>query len=151
MWVLCNIHLDQKIRTQKMFCCLFVVAACVGLTSGSLTSCDEVRKVFQLRQIGPVKSLPERPREGSDLQVCQSRNLTCCTKKMEERYQVAARQDVQNLLQTSSSSLKFLISRNVAAFQGQTWERGMELLQCPTQQAPAWALSRGSLGIVLET
>lgn len=46
-----------------MLCCLFV-AACVGLSSGSLTSCDEVRKVFQLRQIGPVKSLPERPREG---------------------------------------------------------------------------------------
>ncbi|XP_064817966.1 glypican-5-like [Oncorhynchus masou masou] len=100
---------------QKMLC-LFV-AACVGLISGSLTSCDEVRKVFQLRQIGPVKSLPERPREGSDLQVCQSRNLTCCSKKMEERYQVAARRDVQNLLQTSSASLKFLFSRNVAAFQ----------------------------------
>ncbi|XP_016396702.1 glypican-5a [Sinocyclocheilus rhinocerous] len=54
---------------------------------------------------------------GSDLQVCLSKNLTCCTKKMEERYQVAARRDVQNLLQITSSSLKFLISRNVAAFQ----------------------------------
>uniref|UniRef100_A0AAZ3R0V5 Glypican 5a n=1 Tax=Oncorhynchus tshawytscha TaxID=74940 RepID=A0AAZ3R0V5_ONCTS len=108
----------MKMGLQKMLCCLFV-AACVGLISpvGSLTSCDEVRKVFQLRQIGPVKSLPKRPREGSDLQVCQSRNLTCCSKKMEERYQVAARRDVQNLLQTSSASLKFLISRNVAAFQ----------------------------------
>ncbi|KAM9396104.1 glypican-5a [Salvelinus alpinus] len=110
--------------TQKMLCCLFV-AACVGLSSGSLTSCDEVRKVFQLRQIGPVKSLPERPREGSDLQVCQSRNLTCCTRKMEERYQVAARRDVQNLLQTSSASLKFLISRNIAAFQ-ETFESLMK-------------------------
>lgn len=36
---------------------------------------------------------------------------------MEEKYQVAARRDIQNLLQMSSSSLKFLISRNVAAFQ----------------------------------
>uniref|UniRef100_A0A4W5KRU5 Glypican 5a n=1 Tax=Hucho hucho TaxID=62062 RepID=A0A4W5KRU5_9TELE len=62
---------------------------------------------------------------GSDLQVCQSRNLTCCTKKMEERYQVAARRDVQNLLQTSSSSLSFLISRNVAAFQ-ETFESLMK-------------------------
>lgn len=57
---------------------------------------------------------------GSDLQVCTSKNLTCCTKKMEEKYQLAARRDIQNLLQTSSSSLKFLISRNVAAFQGNT-------------------------------
>lgn len=57
---------------------------------------------------------------GSDLQVCRSKSLTCCTKKMEERYQVAARRDIENLLQTSSSSLKFLISRNLAAFQGKT-------------------------------
>src|SRR4029434_10031560 len=56
---------------------------------------------------------------GNDLQVCTSRNLTCCTKKMEERYQVAARRDIQNLLQMSSSPLKFLISRNVAVFQGE--------------------------------
>ncbi|TKS70298.1 Glypican-5 Secreted glypican-5 [Collichthys lucidus] len=54
---------------------------------------------------------------GSDLQVCTSKNLTCCTKKVEERYQVAARRDIQNFIQMSSSSLKFLISRNVAAFQ----------------------------------
>lgn len=54
----------------------------------------------------------------SDLQVCVSKNLTCCTKKMEEKYQLAARRDVQNLLQTSSSGLKLLISRNVAALQG---------------------------------
>lgn len=60
---------------------------------------------------------------GSDLQVCVSKNLTCCTKKMEEKYQWAARRDIQNLLQTSSSSLKFLISRNVAAFQGEATPR----------------------------
>lgn len=36
---------------------------------------------------------------------------------MEERFQVAARQDMQQVLQTSSSTLKFLISRNAAAFQ----------------------------------
>uniref|UniRef100_A0A667WS53 Glypican 5a n=1 Tax=Myripristis murdjan TaxID=586833 RepID=A0A667WS53_9TELE len=96
---------------------VFLLACFTGLTCGSLNSCDEVRKVFQLRQIGPSKLLPSSPKPGSDLQVCTSRNLTCCSKKMEERYQVAARRDIQNLLQTSSSSLKFLISRNVAAFQ----------------------------------
>ncbi|XP_057187464.1 glypican-5a [Triplophysa rosa] len=99
------------------------VLICAVLTSfmevnvGSLTNCDEARKVFQLKQIGPVKYVPETPRTGSDLQVCMSRNVTCCTKKMEERYQVAARRDIQNLLQISSSGLKVLISRNVAAFQ----------------------------------
>ncbi|XP_022047246.2 glypican-5a [Acanthochromis polyacanthus] len=97
--------------------CVFLLACCCGSGFGSSNKCDEVRKVFQLRQIGPNQLLPLSPRPGSDLQVCMSKNLTCCTKKMEEKYQVAARRDIQNLLQTSSSSLKFLISRNVAAFQ----------------------------------
>nr|XP_020466358.1 glypican-5-like [Monopterus albus] len=97
--------------------CIFLLACCCGLGFGSPNRCDEVRKVFQLRQIGPNQLLPSSPRPGPDLQVCMSKNLTCCTKKMEEKYQVAARRDIQNLLQTSSSGLKFLISHNVAAFQ----------------------------------
>ncbi|KAJ0056593.1 hypothetical protein NL108_010523 [Boleophthalmus pectinirostris] len=95
----------------------FLLACFCGSVLGNPNKCDEVRKVFQLRQIGPSQLLPLSPRPGSDLQVCTSKNLTCCTKKMEERYQMAARRDIQNLLQMSSSSLKFLISRNVAAFQ----------------------------------
>ncbi|XP_019385302.1 PREDICTED: glypican-5-like [Crocodylus porosus] len=55
---------------------------------------------------------------GTDLQVCTSKNPTCCTKNMEERYQVSAKQDIQEVLQESSSALKFLISHNAAAFQG---------------------------------
>ncbi|XP_029974515.1 glypican-5a [Salarias fasciatus] len=99
--------------------CVVLLAwcCCCGFGLGRANKCDEVRKVFQLRQIGPNQLLPLSPRPGSDLQVCTSKNLTCCTKKMEERYQLAARRDIQNILQTSSSSLKFLISRNVAAFQ----------------------------------
>ncbi|KAM9764535.1 glypican-5a [Menidia menidia] len=95
-------------------CVLLLVCSCV---SRSPNKCDEVRKVFQLREIGPNHLLPLTPRAGPDLQVCTSKNLTCCTKKMEEKYQVAARRDIQNLLQMYSSPLKLLISRNVAAFQ----------------------------------
>ncbi|XP_048151720.1 glypican-5 isoform X2 [Corvus hawaiiensis] len=80
-------------------------------------SCEAVRKVFQLRRLGPLGGVPEFPRAGVDLQVCTSRNPTCCTKKMEERYQTAAKQDIQQVLQTSSATLKFLISHNAAAFQ----------------------------------
>ncbi|XP_053912356.1 glypican-5 isoform X2 [Cuculus canorus] len=80
-------------------------------------SCESVRKVFQLRQLGSLKGIPESPRAGVDLQVCTSKNPTCCTKKMEERYQTAVKQDIQQVLQTSSATLKFLISRNAAAFQ----------------------------------
>ncbi|NXD57045.1 GPC5 protein, partial [Corvus moneduloides] len=80
-------------------------------------SCEAVRKVFQLRRLGPLGGVPEFPRAGVDLQVCTSKNPTCCTKKMEEKYQNAAKQDIQQVLQTSSATLKFLISHNAAAFQ----------------------------------
>ncbi|NWS96723.1 GPC5 protein, partial [Mionectes macconnelli] len=65
---------------------------------------------------------------GVDLQVCTSRNLTCCTKKMEERYQTAAKQDIQQVIQTSSATLKFLISRHAAAFQ-ETFEMLIRLAE----------------------
>lgn len=97
-------------------CILSLVCLCHAVL-GSPNKCDEVRKVYQLRQIGQIQLLPTSPRLGSDLLVCSSKNQTCCTKKMEEKYQLAARRDIQNLLQTSSSSLKFLFSRHVAAFQ----------------------------------
>ncbi|NWW78565.1 GPC5 protein, partial [Climacteris rufus] len=54
---------------------------------------------------------------GVDLQVCTSKNPTCCNKNMEEKYQAAAKQDIQQALQTSSTTIKFLISCNAAAFQ----------------------------------
>ncbi|XP_057687196.1 glypican-5a isoform X1 [Corythoichthys intestinalis] len=100
--------------TSYTFLLAYLCVVCFGNTH----KCDDVRKVFQLRQIGPNQLLPLSPRPGLDLQVCRSKSQSCCTKKMEERYQIAARRDIENLLQTSSSSLKFLISRNVAAFQG---------------------------------
>ncbi|XP_075805690.1 glypican-5 isoform X4 [Microtus pennsylvanicus] len=97
--------------------CLLLLALLGSTRSEGVESCEEVRKLFQWRLGGPVKGLPYTPRAGPDLQVCVSKNPTCCTRKMEERYQIAARQDFQQVLQTSSSTLKLLISRNAAAFQ----------------------------------
>ncbi|XP_032258670.1 glypican-5 isoform X7 [Phoca vitulina] len=98
-------------------CCLLLLALAGASRSEGVQSCEEVRKLFQWRLVGAVKGLPDSPRAGPDLQVCISKKPTCCTRKMEERYQIAARQDMQQVLQTSSSTLKFLISRNAAAFQ----------------------------------
>ncbi|XP_005037828.2 PREDICTED: glypican-5 isoform X1 [Ficedula albicollis] len=47
---------------------------------------------------------------------------------MEERYQIAAEQDIQQVLQTSSATLKFLISHNAAAFQ-ETFEMLIRLAE----------------------
>ncbi|XP_060247571.1 glypican-5 isoform X4 [Meriones unguiculatus] len=127
--------------------CLLLLALLGSTRSEGVESCDEVRKLFQWRLGGAVKGLPDAPRAGRswpgsvrgpgrgllglrprssrhpevvlgpDLQVCITKNPTCCNRKMEERYQIAARQDLQQVLQTSSSTLKLLISRNAAAFQ----------------------------------
>ncbi|XP_020145861.2 glypican-5 [Microcebus murinus] len=99
------------------FRCLLLLALVGSARSEGVQTCEEVRKLFQWRLAGAVKGLPESPRAGPDLQVCVSKKPTCCTRKMEERYQIVARQDMQQVLQTSSSTLKFLISRNAAVFQ----------------------------------
>ncbi|XP_033033325.1 glypican-5 [Trachypithecus francoisi] len=99
------------------FRCLLLLALVGSARSEGVQTCEEVRKLFQWRLLGAVRGLPDSPRAGPDLQVCISTKPTCCTRKMEERYQIAAHQDMQQFLQTSSSALKFLISRNAAAFQ----------------------------------
>lgn len=55
---------------------------------------------------------------GADLQVCQTKGPSCCSKKMEERYQVAARSNMESGLQVVSAQLKRLIIQNAAIFQG---------------------------------
>ncbi|XP_059758796.1 glypican-5 isoform X1 [Balaenoptera ricei] len=105
-------------QTWRVGCRCLLLLALVGSTrSEGLQSCEEVRKLFQWRLVGPVKGLQDSPRAGPDLQVCIAKKPACCTRKMEESYQIAALQDMQQVLQTSSSTLKFLISRNAAAFQ----------------------------------
>lgn len=40
------------------------IAVFTDVCRGTLMNCEEVRKVFQLKQIGPAKSIPETPRTG---------------------------------------------------------------------------------------
>ena len=58
---------------------------------------------------------------GSDLQVCLPKGPTCCSRKMEEKYQLTARLNMEQLLQSVSMELKFLIIQNAAVFQGEFW------------------------------
>ncbi|KAJ8246989.1 hypothetical protein GJAV_G00257510 [Gymnothorax javanicus] len=83
---------------------------------GQIPDCQVVRSSFQLQHPG-VKWIPESPVSGSDLQVCQAKGLTCCTRKMEERYLISARQNMESSLQASSARLKHLIIQNAAIFQ----------------------------------
>ncbi|TWW55826.1 Glypican-3 GTR2-2 [Takifugu flavidus] len=77
---------------------------------------DYTRVELSDRQIEKAKE----PKSGADLQVCQTKGPTCCSKKMEERYQVAARSNMESGLQVVSAQLKRLIIQNAAIFQGKT-------------------------------
>lgn len=54
----------------------------------------------------------------SDLQICQHRAPTCCTKKMEESYQAAVRRERTQSIQALNFELKYMIVGHITAFQG---------------------------------
>ncbi|TSK53749.1 Glypican-5 [Bagarius yarrelli] len=88
-----------------------------GVQSAGAHSCHEVKTAFQLRQIGPLKWVPDTAATDTELQICKHQGLTCCTRKMEESYHAAARRDtLQNIL-SYSLELKYLIIGHAAAIQ----------------------------------
>uniref|UniRef100_A0A8C5I0M4 Glypican-3 n=1 Tax=Gouania willdenowi TaxID=441366 RepID=A0A8C5I0M4_GOUWI len=95
---------------------LCVLIQMVPLTCAQVPNCQEVRAVFQSLHPGS-KWVPESPVSGADLQVCQTKGPSCCSKKMEDRYHLAARGNVETSLQIVSAQLKSLIIQNAAIFQ----------------------------------
>ncbi|CAL1614118.1 unnamed protein product [Knipowitschia caucasica] len=97
--------------------CTLVLVLSVPGGGGHVQNCQEVRAVFHTFHPGS-KWVPENPVSGSDLQVCQSKGLSCCSRKMEERYHAAARSNMESGLQAVGAQLKRLIIQNAAIFQG---------------------------------
>ncbi|NWW96934.1 GPC3 protein, partial [Rhynochetos jubatus] len=99
---------------------LLLTAALLGALGGAQptgeAACRPVRAAFQVLQPG-AKWVPESPVPGSDLQVCIPKGSTCCSRKMEEKYQATARLNMEQLLQSASMELKFLVIQNAAVFQ----------------------------------
>ncbi|KAJ7324926.1 hypothetical protein JRQ81_017946 [Phrynocephalus forsythii] len=106
---------------------LLLLATAAGLCSGvwgvKNPSCHEVRTAFQIRQIGPLKLVPDVPTTDSTLQICQQRAPTCCTKKMEESYQAAVRRERMESIQTLNFELKYMIVGHITAFQGRNTDK----------------------------
>ncbi|MFT7808628.1 growth arrest-specific protein 6 isoform X1 [Arapaima gigas] len=117
---------------------LLSLLSLVGRAGGQVPSCHEVRATFQLLHPA-VKWAPESPVSGSDLQVCQTKGATCCSRKMEERYQAAARQTVESSLQASSARLKLLIIQNAAVFQAAALEAGSPSLSRGSVTPADWS------------
>nr|XP_056715187.1 glypican-3 [Euleptes europaea] len=95
--------------------CALLWAAAL-LSARAEAACQRVRATFPAVQHG-AKWLPESPGAGLDLQVCVPKVPTCCSRKIEEKYQAMARSNMEQLLQSASMELKFFIIQNAAVFQ----------------------------------
>ncbi|XP_075797252.1 glypican-3 isoform X1 [Pelodiscus sinensis] len=93
-----------------------LAALCLRGCAQPDATCQRVRAAFQLLQPG-AKGVPDSPGPGADLQVCVPKGSTCCSRRMEEKYQATARATMEQLLQSASMELKFLIIQNAALFQ----------------------------------
>ncbi|XP_066503962.1 glypican-5b [Hoplias malabaricus] len=104
------------VRFGRVCVCWLLVTLCWTWT-GHSHSCHEVKTAFQLRQVGPLRWVPETAAPDAELQICKHQGPTCCTRKMEESYHAAARRDtLQNIL-SYSFELKYLILGHAEAFQ----------------------------------
>ncbi|KAM9835617.1 glypican-3 [Syngnathus typhle] len=104
-----------SLRVTSALLCACLLWLFSGI-SGQTPNCQEVRAVFQTLHPGS-KWVPETAVSGADLQVCQTKGPACCSKKMEERYQFAARSNMESGLQVVSAQLKRIIIQNAAIFQ----------------------------------
>ncbi|KAI4818953.1 hypothetical protein KUCAC02_004240, partial [Chaenocephalus aceratus] len=89
----------------------------VMITSFIRVYCSKSSTLFSSSCSAHPHSCPSDFLPGADLQVCQTKGPTCCSKKMEERYQVAARSNMESGLQVVSAQLKRIIIQNAAIFQ----------------------------------
>nr|XP_014353425.1 PREDICTED: uncharacterized protein LOC102357681 isoform X2 [Latimeria chalumnae] len=60
-----GLDLDKAAMEARRLLLGILCAVFLRFSLESVPRCDDVRKVFQLRQIGPIKWLPETPRAGS--------------------------------------------------------------------------------------
>ncbi|XP_018121344.1 glypican-5 isoform X2 [Xenopus laevis] len=96
---------------------LLLLLKLVAMTpSRSPPSCHEVRTAFQLQQVGRGRLVPEVPVEESDLEICQHKAPTCCTRKMEESYQAAVRREIAHNIQALNFEIKFMIVSHKSNF-----------------------------------
>ncbi|XP_017548766.1 glypican-5b [Pygocentrus nattereri] len=100
----------------RVWICWLLVTTLGWTWTGHAHSCHEVKTAFQLRQVGPLRWVPETAAPDAELQICKHQGPTCCTRKMEESYHAAALRDtLQNIL-SYSFELKYLILGHTSAF-----------------------------------
>ncbi|XP_051779598.1 glypican-5-like isoform X2 [Erpetoichthys calabaricus] len=109
-------HHSSALRVLPLW---IVLAASMpaGFFSLKSPSCHEVKTAFQQRQIGLLKWVPDVPGTEEDLSICQHKEPTCCTRKMEDSYQLAVRRETIEKIQALSMEIKYHIAKNAQSFQ----------------------------------
>uniref|UniRef100_A0A3Q3BPT3 Glypican 5c n=1 Tax=Kryptolebias marmoratus TaxID=37003 RepID=A0A3Q3BPT3_KRYMA len=95
---------------------LTLVTFAVNVMDGDAYSCREVKAAFQVRQVGPLHFVPETPYTDVDLLVCKHQGPSCCTRKMEENYQVAAKRETLNDILSYTYEPERILSGHSDAF-----------------------------------
>ncbi|XP_029309998.1 glypican-5 isoform X3 [Cottoperca gobio] len=106
-----------RVNSCGSFWILSAVIFAVNVIDVDAYSCHEVRIAFQLRQVGPLHRVPKTPGTDVDLLVCKHQGPSCCTRKMEESYQLAVKRETLHNIQSYSYELEHLISGHSDAFQ----------------------------------
>ncbi|XP_073437391.1 glypican-5-like isoform X3 [Dendrobates tinctorius] len=96
---------------------LLLLSLVPSMPSERPPSCHEVRAAFQLQQVGRGRLVPEVPIEESDLQICEPKAPTCCTRKMEDSYQTLVRRTLAHNIEALTFELKFMILAHTSAIQ----------------------------------
>ncbi|KAM9439246.1 glypican-5 isoform 1-T1 [Clarias gariepinus] len=103
-------------RLNVCWMAVLVLAHLAVASAARAHTCSEVKTAFQLRQIGPVKWVPEAPATDANLLVCKHAGPSCCNRKMEDSYKVAALRDTVQNIKSYTFELKYLLSSHAAAF-----------------------------------
>ncbi|KAJ4919725.1 hypothetical protein JOQ06_024421, partial [Pogonophryne albipinna] len=106
-----------RVNSCGSFWILSAVIFAAHLIDVDAYSCHEVKTAFQLRQVGPLHRVPETPGTDVDLMICKHQGPSCCTRKMEESYQLAVKRETLQNIQSYSYELEHLISGHSDAFQ----------------------------------
>ncbi|KAM6962474.1 glypican-5-like [Aplochiton taeniatus] len=110
-----SLCIDQRVDCRLIWVAVILLGA-VGSPTGA-NSCHEVRTAYMMRQIGPLKWVPDSPGPGESLQVCHHSGPSCCNAKMEESYLAAVRSEMRQKIRSYSFELKYLIAGQTGAFQ----------------------------------
>jgi len=107
-----------------LLCSLNVEGTIEAMSDSNGKSCDAIKEYFSTAKIGSSHIVPAHAVHDPEMEVCYKGNrepsrTSCCSRKMERRYHQAAEKDFYEVIRSTSSYLKNLLSVNAAQYKEQ--------------------------------